>query len=108
VRSWIVCGVVVLVACGGRIAGGGDGGAGPTGSGSGSSSSSSGAPGSGSGGGAPSSGDASFPVCPPDPPGVGTPCTVGPGQGCAYVDGTACQSFVCDSNGDWQSTTAGC
>jgi hypothetical protein len=89
--------VLLATACGGRLEAP-DGGT--------SSSGSSGSSGGTSSGG--SSGGGDFPVCPADPPAVGTSCSpAGSRGGCAYLNGT-CESFVCDGSGHWQSSTEGC
>jgi hypothetical protein len=51
-----------------------------------------------------------FPECPGTKPETGSACST-PNQGCAYVDITAgtCESWTCDSKGEWESSTpAGC
>jgi hypothetical protein len=63
---------------------------------------------SGSGSGGTSSVDPDFPVCPSQPPAIGTSCSpAGGSAGCAYLSGT-CESFVCDGSGHWQTSTEGC
>ena len=109
---------VAAVACGGRVGTDGDGGSEPTASSSGpvggssgttAGSSSGGTAGSSSGSTAgSSSGTVTVPPCPTEPPIVGTTCT-GPGEeGCVYVGGSGCHSFVCDPNGVWQASSRGC
>jgi hypothetical protein len=91
--------LLLASACGGRLETA-DGGTSSSGSGSGGTSS------GGSGGGASSGTD--FPVCPAQPPVVGTSCgAAGSSAGCAYLSGT-CESFVCDASGHWQTSTEGC
>jgi len=100
----------MALACGGRVGGDGDGGSEPSGSNGGSGSgASSGGAGSSSGGPAgSSSGTVTVPLCPSEPPTVGTPCT-GPGEeGCVYVGGNGCHAFVCDPSSIWRVSSRGC
>jgi hypothetical protein len=92
---------VVLMACGGRTDPGTDGDSSAPVSTSGG--------GEDAAGGAPSTdGNAYFPICPPEPPEEGGPCST-PNQGCAYFMGGPCVSFTCSSSSVWTvSTPSGC
>ena len=87
---------VLLIACGGRVATTGEDG-GPSASASSAYDD--------------AGGSNDFPICPPDPPAVGSACTIPSDQGCAYVvlsATTTCKAFVCDSSGHWQGAMGGC
>jgi len=77
-------------ACGGQVSGNPDGG---TASSSSSSGGSSGGSGGGSGG--------QVPLCPVDPPAVGSTCA-SPGQGCAYLIDGQCEGYRCTSASGWK------
>jgi hypothetical protein len=53
---------------------------------------------------------ADFPVCPAEPPRVGSACTMRPDQGCRYIDKSTgtCQALACDRAGHWQSVSGAC
>jgi hypothetical protein len=57
-------------------------------------------------------GGSNFPICPPDPPAVGSACAIPALEGCRYEllsNGTTltCQAFICQK-GMWQSAAGGC
>jgi hypothetical protein len=90
--------VLLSAACGGRIEGGGDDDSGAN---------SGGDSGTGEGG---SGGDSmDFPLCPGQPPTMGTACTP-PGQVCVYpaVGSEPCEALACTDQGSWQPTPSGC
>jgi len=101
--------LLLVTACGGRLETT-DGGTPESSSSSGSSSGGGSGSGGNSGSGGGSGGTNDFPVCPADPPTVGTSCSpAGSSQGCAYVGpGTSCQAFVCDASGEWKVAPQGC
>jgi hypothetical protein len=90
--------IVLVTACGGRLAVDGDDGAPPDADGV---------------------GDASdivdgtdFPICPPSAPVLGSSCAMSPTQGCKYyvrMSGTwICQALVCGKARQWQGVPGEC
>ena len=101
--NWVWASAALLVACGGRIDIGDDGGPPPA---PGASSEDAGTASGGNPSGQNSSG---FDICPPDPPEVGTACSVS--YACAYpitASPSTCQRFTCDAAGHWQGMSGGC
>jgi hypothetical protein len=92
--------LVTGLACGGRVEGGGNGGDGgdPNGNDSGTTAH------DGSG-----SDSLDLHICPTQPPTVGMTCDSPGQQVCIYLghDGS-CESFACNAQGTWESSTEGC
>ncbi len=85
--------LAAAAACGGQVSGNPDGGT--------ASSSSSGGSSGGSGGGS-GGGSNPVPLCPVDPPTLGSTCS-SPGQGCAYLIEGQCEGDRCTSASGWKT-----
>jgi hypothetical protein len=104
--NWLGVSVALLIGCGGRIDTGDDGGPPPV---PGVSSDDADAAGRSVSNTTPSQGNSGFDICPPDPPEVGTACSVS--YACAYsvpASPSTCQRFTCDPAGHWQGTAGSC